>query len=540
MKKSISVILSIAVVFGSLALLSVLAGAAQGRSYYIDSALGNDLNSGTSPESAWKSIENLKSLSLGAGDKVLFKRGGTYNCELTLTCSGTKENPIIISAYGEGNKPVLTTDSKTEVLRLFDCSYITVEDIELTAHNGGGIWIDTLEKTSYGISICNVAMHDIQNYKVNSRDNLGAGAAAARACVMVKGLPSRSRYAVNDLTISNCEMYDCGNGISIWGSWNDEQTPWCENESDIDPVFNEGVLVEYCDFHDMDAEAIIVGMCNGALVTHCRSINCCQGEGTDENGKVLYYTAAMWFWGSVNSTIEYCEIAGQKNVGDGMAVDFDSYTHNCTYQYIYSHDNTRFMCNCPNYSGHHNNTVRYCLSVNDNRGRSSMAGSAGEHGFRFYNNTLVNCGELQMNNVHDALIANNIFVLAEGATIAYDVDAPFKNVTFTNNCYYNYLNPAFDLNSVNCLPGFVSENTGDKNSFILSADSPLIGAGIKINDGLTEDFFGNELDSCNIGCYSGTGAEAEEYQPESGFGMIVRYIVNIFKFLYHEISVIID
>ena len=414
MKRFICILLSLCITMCGIVLTASVVYAVGTAEYYIDSESGSDSNSGGSPGEAWKTVSNLAALELAAGDSVLFKCGGVYPCELTLTCSGTEDFPITISSYGEGEKPLLTANGRTEVLRLFDCSYVTVQNLEITAHNGGGIWIDTLEKTSYGISIINTEFHDIQNYKVNSRDNLSAGAAGARACIMVKGLPSRSRFAVNDITISICEMYDCGNGISIWGSWNDEQSPWCENESDIDPVFNEGVLVEYCDFHDMDAEAIIVGMCDGALVTHCRSINCCQGEGTDENGKVLYYTAAMWFWGSVNSTIQYCEIAGQKNVGDGMAVDFDSYTHNCTYQYIYSHDNTRFMCNCPNYSGHNNNTVRYCLSVNDNRGKSTMAGSSGEHGFRFYNNTVVNCGDFHIMNVDNALIANNIIIPGEG------------------------------------------------------------------------------------------------------------------------------
>ncbi len=34
-----------------------------------------------------------------------------------------------------------------------------------------------------------------------------------------------------------------------------------------------------------------------------------------------------------------------QNLGVGMTVDFDSGTNNCTYQYIYSHDNQRFIVN---------------------------------------------------------------------------------------------------------------------------------------------------------------------------------------------------
>ncbi len=505
--------------------------------YYLDSVNGDDANSGTRIDSPVKTLAGLKDLVVKPGTHFLFKNGGEYECEATLTCEGTKDNPIVISSYGEGETAILYTNKKTDVLRLFDCSYVTVSDLHIKAHNGGGIWIDTYNKTSVGIVIDNVYFEDMQNYKVHSRDNFSNGAAEARAAVMVKGLPARSRYAVNDLTIRNCEVYNCANGFMIWGSWNDSQTPWCEEE-DIDPIYNEGLLIENCYLHEMDAEAVVVGICDGALVTNCRAINCCQGEGVDENGEIEYFTAAMWYWGSVNSTIQYCEIAGQKNVGDGMAVDFDSYTHNCTYQYIYSHDNVRFMCNCPNHSGHHGNTVRYCLSVNDNGARSTTAvGSCGEHNFSFYNNTIINCGEFQFKNLFDSYIANNIIVPIDGATFAYDVD-PSRNNVFENNCYYNVINPLVDLGAMNVLPGFSGTDYTDVNSFKLSADSPLIGAGAVV-EGAEKDFFGNPIESNNIGCFGGKGTDIE-YVPEGFINRVVRFIRNFFETLIHEIKVIFD
>ncbi len=534
--KLLCIIVALSFVLGS---IGFVAYAAEGEKnyYYFDSVNGDDANSGTDIDSPIKTLNGLKNLVVKPGTHFLFKNGGEYECATTLTCDGTKDNPVVISSYGEGERAVLYTKERAEVLRLFDCSYVTVSDLHIKAPNGGGIWIDTYNKTSVGIVIDNVYFEDMQNHKMHSRDDFSNGAAGARAAVMVKGLPARSRYAVNNLTISNCEVYNCGNGFMIWGSWNDSQTPWCEEE-DIDPIFNEGLLIENCYLHDMDAEAVVVGMCDGALVTHCRAINCCQGEGVDENGEIEYFTAAMWFWGSVNSTIQYCEIAGQKNVGDGMAVDFDSYTHNCTYQYIYSHDNMRFMCNCPNHSGHHGNTVRYCLSVNDNGARSTTAvGSCGEHEFSFYNNTIVNCGEFQFKNLYDAYIANNIIVASDGATFAYDVD-PSRNNVFENNCYYNVINPLVDLGAMNTLPGFAGNDYSDPASFMLSADSPLIGAGAKI-DGVEKDFFGNPIESNNIGCYAGTGTDAQ-YEGENIVEKIVRLIRNFFETLVHEIKVIFD
>ena len=515
--------------------------ASTGEAYYIDAINGDDGNSGLSEADAVKTINGLKLGNITAGTKFLFKNGGRYECTATLgDVSGTKDNPIVISSYGDGERAVLYTNESTEVLRLIDCSYVTVCDLDITAPNGGGIWINTVTKASEGITIDNVYFYDMPNGKVTSRDDFSSGAARARAAVMVKSLPGTSRFPVNNLTITNCEVYDVANGFIIWGSWNEAETPWCENESEIDPVFNEGLLIKDCYLHDMDAEAMVIGMCDGALVTDCRAIDCCQGEGVDENGEILYFTAAMWFWGSVNSTIQYCEIAGQKNFGDGMTVDFDSYSHNCTYQYIYSHDNMRFMCNNPNYSGHHGNTVRYCLSVNDNGGRSTTAvGSCGEHEFNFYNNTIINSAEFQFKNMYNAYVANNVFVMQDGATFAYDIDNMLRGNVFENNCYYNAMTPIIDINAMNTVPGFVGNNTEDTGSYVLSKDSPLIGAGSNVDDSLTTDFFGNEITSNNIGCYGSDGADVE-YTAETPTESLIRMIKNIIQTIIHEIMVIFD
>ncbi|MBO5064849.1 MAG: hypothetical protein J6D06_01915 [Clostridia bacterium] len=538
-KRFLSVLVAVVLLLTSFSVIGFAVNL--GESYYIDAVNGNDANSGLSEEDAVKTIGGLKLGNITAGTKFLFKNGGKYECTATLgSVSGTKDNPIVISSYGEGEKAVLYTNAATEVLTLIDCSYVTVCDIDITAPNGGGIWINTATKPSVGITIDNVYFYDMPNGKVTSRDDFSLGAARARAAVMVKSLPGTSRYPVNDLTITNCEVYDVANGFIIWGSWNESETPWCENESEIDPVFNTGLLIKDCYLHDMDAEAMVIGMCDGALVTNCRAIDCCQGEGVDENGEILYFTAAMWFWGSVNSTIQYCEIAGQKNFGDGMAVDFDSYTHNCTYQYIYSHDNMRFVCNNPNYSGHHGNTVRYCLSVNDNGGRSTMAvGSCGEHEFNFYNNTIINSAEFHFKNMYNSYVANNIFVMQDGCTIAYDLDNALRGNVFENNCYYNVMSPVIDLGSLNVNPGFAGDNTSDIKNYELSADSPLVGGGAKIDDGLTTDFFGNEITSSNIGCYSGDGVEAE-YPEETSNEFLFRILKNIIQTLIHEIMGLFD
>ncbi|MBQ6898308.1 MAG: hypothetical protein IJN70_04945 [Clostridia bacterium] len=537
MKKLISIILCILMLL-SVCVISPVSFASTGNTYYVDSIDGDDTAGGTSPETAWRSLDGFANCTepLKGGDTVLFRAGGTYECCVTLAdIRGTKDAPFTISSYGEGERPILRTDNADEVFTFVDCSCITVSDLQITAPNGGGIWIDTINSESVGITIENVYFYGLPNGKVTARDDFSRGAAPARAAVMVKGLPSNSRYPVNDLTIRNCEVYDSANGFMIWGSWNDQQDPWSENAVK-DPIYNTGVLVEGCYFHEMDAEAVVVGICDGALVTNCRAINTCQGEGLDENGEIQYFTAAMWFWGSENSTIQYCEIAGQKNFGDGMTVDFDSDSNNCTYQYIYSHDNMRFVVNNAKKEPQRNNTVRYCLSVNDNKGRSSLASGSGEDNFKFYNNTIINSGEIQFYNLTNSLIANNIFAALDGAPMNCTLEDEFTaGNTYTNNCYYNTLNLMCDPLAINTDPGFSTNELIE--AYQLAINSPLIGKGMKIEDGLTTDFFGNEIESCNIGCYMGRGEEPEA-DTENIFEMLIRFIRNIMQRLAHEFNVI--
>lgn len=513
--------------------------------YYIDAKGGDNSNSGTSEGKAWKDLGGFTGeQALTAGVSVLFKCGGIYDFNVELKdITGTKENPFVISSYGEGERPILTTQKKDEILTLIDCSYITISNLQMVAPNGGGIWIDTLNRASEGITIDNVYFHGMPNGKVTARDDMANGAAPARAAVMVKGLPARSRYAVNDLTIKNCEVYDCANGFMIWGSWNDEQNPWCE-EKDADPIYNKGLLIEGCYFHEMDAEAIIVGICDGALVTDCKAINTCLGEGVDENGEILYFTAAMWFWGSENSTIQYCEIAGQKNFGDGMAVDFDSGTNNCTYQYIYSHDNMRFMCNNAKESPQKNNTVRYCLSVNDNGGRSAIASGNGEDGFNFYNNTIINCADFHVRYLTNSFFANNIIIPEDGCILYFNKkEEKVAQNTFTNNCYAYTMKRSFDSDALNMLPNFIG-GSDPLTAYQLAEGSALIGAGMEIDHDLKTDFFGNKITGANIGCYGGSGEKATEEtierENETFFQKAKRLAKTAFETLKKEIVKIIE
>ena len=92
--------------------------------YYVDSVNGNDLNSGTSPASAWASLQQVSKQVFQPGEKLLFKCGTSFRGQLAPTGSGTEENPIIIDSYGEGDKPLIEGNGEFDAaVKLYNVAF---------------------------------------------------------------------------------------------------------------------------------------------------------------------------------------------------------------------------------------------------------------------------------------------------------------------------------------------------------------------------------------------------------------------------------
>lgn len=107
--------------------------------YYIDSKEGNDDNTGTSIDKAWKSIAKLDTLSLKPGQFIRFKRGSEYTGPLFVRSSGTSDNYITLSDYGDSTlaapsftNTVFVQDNFANCIRVKG-SYVIVEN--LYCHN---------------------------------------------------------------------------------------------------------------------------------------------------------------------------------------------------------------------------------------------------------------------------------------------------------------------------------------------------------------------------------------------------------------------
>lgn len=103
-----------------------------GRTFYIDSQNGNDLNDGLSEASPWKSHTIVSSVALLPGDTIAFKRGSAFSGPLFIRDSGAEDQPITLTAYGDGPAPRFTNpndrDMNGNAIRIAG-SWIIVENL---------------------------------------------------------------------------------------------------------------------------------------------------------------------------------------------------------------------------------------------------------------------------------------------------------------------------------------------------------------------------------------------------------------------------
>ena len=90
-------------------LLLLWSAITQATTYYISSS-GSDSNNGTSSITPFLTLSKVNSLTLVAGDQVLFKRGDSWYGQL-VPKSGSALGDITYSSYGTGNKPLIHSSS---------------------------------------------------------------------------------------------------------------------------------------------------------------------------------------------------------------------------------------------------------------------------------------------------------------------------------------------------------------------------------------------------------------------------------------------
>lgn len=329
------------------------------QKYYVDATLGNDMNDGSTPTKAWKTLDKASVVELNPGDTLFFKKGEVFNGVLEITAEGSKEQPIVIDAYGEGDKPSIRgKQTSLYAVRLYNSTYVTLQNLEIVNKgedllSRAGLKIECKE---YGVSNGLV----IRGLTVKDVTGKSEGANKYSGGILLTNTGKEKKSCYKNLLIENCHIKDCKrNGIFWAGSGG----AYC-NRKNWYP--NEDIIIRNNLIENVPGDGILPIGCDGALVEY--------NVMKDENrGGYNLVAAGIWPWSSDNVVIQYNHVVGHQAETDGQAYDCDFNCRNTVIQYNYSTENHGgfvLFCDDPtatyvNNIGVLESKVRYNISIND-------------------------------------------------------------------------------------------------------------------------------------------------------------------------------
>jgi len=95
--------------------------------------------------SVYKTIADLNAKSFSAGDNIYFRKGQTWNEQLTISQSGSSGNQITFGAFGSGNKPIIDgQNTRNYAITTNAFNYVTLQDIQIQNAAWANFWSDVV------------------------------------------------------------------------------------------------------------------------------------------------------------------------------------------------------------------------------------------------------------------------------------------------------------------------------------------------------------------------------------------------------------
>ncbi len=192
-----------------------------GKTYYVDSAQGDNANPGLSEAQPWKDFTHVNGGLLGPGDALLLKRGSVFNQELQVFAKGTADNWAFIGAYGEGPRPIIRRnwDIEERCALVTNPDYLRISSL-VVCYAGKGLVAHYTEAGHRGLIIEDCIAHHIEGlYRMNAHgipewlnkngapgDGLGSSAGFG-----LSGAPAE------DIVLRDSEMFQTSNGFFVLG-----------------------------------------------------------------------------------------------------------------------------------------------------------------------------------------------------------------------------------------------------------------------------------------------------------------------------------
>ena len=453
--------------------------------YHVDAGSGNDSHDGSTPASAWRSLERVNAQVFQPGDRVLFRSGTRYEGQLRPQGSGAEGNPIRIDRFGEGPLPRIDGAGKVrDAVLLRNIEHWEVQHLEIT--NLG----PAREPWRTGVRVVAEdfgTMRHIRLRRLHVRDVNGDLRKSHEGCGIFfetagKQVPSH----FDGLTIEECRVVRTDrNGI-------------CQRNGSGPRSLR--VVIRRNLLEDIGGDGIKPWGCDAPLVEH----NIVRG------GRMRCddYAAGIWPFDCDDALIQFNEVSGMKGDKDGQGFDSDYRSRRSVFQYNYSHDNEGgFMLVCSPGTSHNDGTViRYNISQNDGIPTARVFQFGGNPtNTRIHNNTIylgpgrelpmISCNEWD-GGVPDGIeFTNNLFIV--DGRVDYRL-SPARNVVFSHNVFAGrHENAPHDPFAVTSRPALRAPGTGKHGSASLHgyipSDARTFPRGKMIPGHGGRDFFGTPV-----------------------------------------------
>lgn len=98
------------------------------RDFYVDATLGNDANTGRTPDDPWQTIGKINGETFIANDRILFKRGETW----TGTALAPPRDSLTFLAYDSGAAPIIDGNDIVDCITATTKNNLVFRNIEAT------------------------------------------------------------------------------------------------------------------------------------------------------------------------------------------------------------------------------------------------------------------------------------------------------------------------------------------------------------------------------------------------------------------------
>lgn len=282
------------------------ADASDGRSYFVDGQVGRDDAAGVTESTPWRTLKRIQRVRLMPGDRVLLRRGQSWEEPLRLTGSGTSVAPITIGAYGQGPRPVIDAGGRGSAIALIDQEGWVVRDLALTGAGHPALLVDSPRTRRSFFRVYNVEAYGAgEGIRIGTHRDVS---------------PGNGGY-LDDVVVEGCVAHDVTfTGIVAGGGHGGN------------PPRNTNLTFRNCLVYRCGWDGIKMFCTSGGLIADSTAHDC--GYGRD--GRF-----GIWTWWSDHVVIERCEAYGIRTPGrkDGGGFDLDIGTSDCVIQYCYAHDN---------------------------------------------------------------------------------------------------------------------------------------------------------------------------------------------------------